>query len=391
MPCTKLPKHFLAGLVFVSLHLCYIASAAHSTSNFAFYMGPYQLVVKELHRDDDNNLYISMKYLGFITGAKHYYNKKNNHIILMTPVMTLCVDTRFKLHSEKQLIFNDMLIDLPLVIKKTDDYCLLPLLAIADLLNYRVAFVLNGNKRYLTGLTVQSQQPFPEMETLAKQKASVRPITQKRNQYPENIPENGVSRKQTSFAIDRKSALSTNSTETKMKLLGFYMGLCHLKPDINGLNLDKTLSLFGSVKYRLLGRIALEFRYDKYQSSQLTIFPGEQADVTVKMRGLTGYLLYCFPRNMKNPKCEFDIGFGAGQYEIDFYHDSPTSNYYMRPKLATLEFKLGAEYIFTENWRTGFDIRGVFGNVHLNMFELGHSINIDLDGVYFGISQRYCF
>ena len=191
------------------------------------------------------------------------------------------------------------------------------------------------------------------------------------------------------FLITYGAAKSNASNH--LKQFGFYLGLSHLKPEIQVLNLERTWSLFSSVGVKFTETIALELRHDTYKSSQLTTFAGEQADINVKMKGITGYLLYYFPRDVEKEKWEFNVGFGLGQHKFDLFYDSDTINYHRWFKLDTFEVKVGAEYCFTENWRMGVELRGIFGDEMVSLSDLGETVNIGLDGFYAGFSQRYYF
>jgi len=181
------------------------------------------------------------------------------------------------------------------------------------------------------------------------------------------------------------------ASDSNLKRFGFYFGLCHLKPEVQGLDLEKNWSIFGSAAVKLTESLALELRHDTYKSSQTTTFAGEQAAIDVKMKGFTGYLLYCLPRDEEKEKWEFDVGFGLGEHKFDFFYDSDTINHHRWFKLDTFEIKLGAEYCFTESYRMGIELRGIFGDEQIDLDDLGETVNVDLDGFYVGISQRYCF
>ena len=229
-------------------------------------------------------------------------------------------------------------------------------------------------KTHQPPLKVRREEISPRVEARSAGKSSAGAYTDRRHQPTRQRP-----------------SIPFKPPYQQMKRAGFYVGLCHLRPEVDGLQLERTWSLFGSARVGVYRRLFLECRYDTYRSAQLTTFLGQLADVIIKTKGVTGYVVYYFPRHPEEDTWEFDVGLGRGVHKFDLFHNSITMNYHRWFKLDTYEIKLGAVYCFTDNWRMGMELRGIFGNERITLDGLGHTLNIDLDGVYVGVTQQFCF
>jgi len=327
------------------------AGNIHKTKKLFITLDNNEISVDYLLRDKNNTLYIPAEYLSFVLGSSYTYSK-DDHVAFIDRINSeIIISTNFQFHKRNQIIFNDDVVDLPhQVYVLKNDTVLIPLQAIADLMNMPLKFRRASDDIRVSG----RDQAGPAVK---------QPVSRKK--------------------------LKPN--DERLKQFGFYLGLSHLKPEVEGLNLDRSWSLFGAARVRIHDRYTLEFRYDTFKSAQTTMFLGEQAEVTVKLRGLTGYLLYCFPRDVEKERWAWEAGLGLGIHRVNIYHDSDTMYYNPWDSINTFEIKVSTEYLFTEYWSFGLDVRGIFGNERIAMPDINNSVNVDLDGVFIAMSQRYSF
>lgn len=366
-------KYFIAllsiGILLVGNE---VGIGAQNLADYSIHLGLSEIPIRDVLVDKYNNIYLSVRQFSQAVDAKYFHDKNAKLTTIKTPFHIISISTNFKLHTPTQLFFDEPIVDIGLPIMIVGEEVFLPIGPVLGLLGIDWQIVESGRKPE-SDLRVEEKPPRPKEEIPVAKEKSPR---SKEEVPPEKVP------------VERERPVLPG---TGLKRFGFYLGMSHLSPDVGNLKLKSLWSLFGVARLVVYKRIALELQYDTYESSQNANFLGEQAHVTVERKGLTGYLLYLFPKMRPGSRWVYEAGMGIGQHKFRLYHDSDTMNYHRWLTMDTFEIKFGAEYCFTDNWRMGFDVRGISGNEKVNFSEVGQVIDIDLDGFYAEISQRFCF
>ena len=296
--------------------LCQTGHAVYSQEHSAPSPG-YRIYRQDIIRDPSGRPYVRADDFCRAIEARYDLNRKRARAHLRKGQNLLRLDLRFEHHRPTQGVFNNQLIDLGLPIIYRQDALWLPLDPVAGL------FGLETGEKRSRKLERQLDESVEE---------------------PSEDDEYQVLNPTEGYSARFKRFIETHETPTARKphsrWIGFQIGLVNLHPHIRDLSLDREWCFSGAILIRDPPRFAMELRYDDFSSDQRTPFLGEEADVSIKMKGYTASFLYYFPGN----KWRYYLGAGYGKKKVTVDYASQTRTFSRRPEIGTWELKVGCDY-----------------------------------------------
>lgn len=351
---------FRTLLVVIVIVLSQADGAAYSQEH-SFPVSSYRISRQNMIRDPSGRPYVRADDFCRAIEAQYDLNRKRARAHLRKGQNLLRLDLRFEHHRSTQGVFNNQRVDLGLPIIYRQDALWLPLDPVAGLFGLET-----GEKR-------SSKREIEIDERLDEQPES--------DEYQVLNPTEG-------YSARFKHYIETHETPTARKpharWIGFQIGLVNLHPHIRDLSLDREWCFSGAILIRDSRRFAMELRYDDFSSDQRTPFLGEEADVSIKMKGYTASFLYYFPGN----KWRYYLGAGYGKKKVTVDYTSQTRSFSRRPEIGTWELKVGCDYFIRPWWSTSLEIRGIYGSELID--DIG-PIFVKLDGIYIGLHQTLHF
>lgn len=312
-----------------------------------------QIPIKVLFRDRNNNLYMKVSDYCKTLGFHYRVDRKTNILSIKKEQKVLCIDIRRGKKGATDIVLNDKRLNIKPSILVYNDFILIPLKPVSSLLNIKMSIKKVPRKK--------SQKKVPYSKPKARpRKAKVK--------------------------TENESTYSQKSFPTLALKTGFF----HFKPEIEDLNYDKKSRLAHNIRLGINKNFAVELQYNSYKDQLTGTLQNQPATVSVETHNFTGFVIYTLPYKKWN--YSIGLGYGEQKFDLHFYSQALGGSYNRWFRLGVAEWKLGLEYMITENHSLELVGRFIYStDEDVVLRALNDSIQVGYDDVYFGLNHILYF